>query len=150
MCLTHRVFQSSFIILILSPLGYKTLGSYRSQSQHAKIASIASHWKWLNIYPSSGLLHSTRYPQRSLHYLLPFGKIVVHLFPTKWNGVWIIAVPNGNASGKFNLGNDSVLFSACLISRAERRWNHLPRALGKLLLSLFIRTVQCTYYRSFN
>ena len=36
-------------IPILRPLGYKTLGSYRGQSQHAKIASIASHWKWLNI-----------------------------------------------------------------------------------------------------
>ena len=47
------------------------------------------------------------------HYLPPFGKIVVHLFTTKQNKMAseCIAVPNGNASGKFNLANDSVLFS---------------------------------------
>ena len=46
----YRVFLTHLnSIPILRPLGYNTLGSYRGQSQHAKIASIASHWKWLNI-----------------------------------------------------------------------------------------------------
>ena len=103
-------------------------------------------------------MHSARYARRSFrrgylyHYLPPFGKIAVHLFTTKQNKMAseCIAVPNGNASGKFNLANDSVLFSVCLISRVK----------GDDIIKLVTwvncyylcsyRTLQFTYYRSLN
>ena len=61
-----------------------------------------------------------------------------------------IAVPNGNASGKFNLTNDSVLFSVCLISRVKGDDIIKFVTWVNCYYLCSYRTLQFTYYRSLN
>ena len=66
----------------------RNVPSYGGQSKHAKIAS---HWKWLNIYPTSGSAHSATNPGRVAS---RFISTIIYLLLGRWSSRSTYSVKN--------------------------------------------------------